>query len=732
MAERDREKGYFKSRVFRRLFLSYALIIALFVAGFLAWYFHSYRANSRAMAREICAERANAFCTGVDRHLLVAQGLCNAMNSSESIRELYQEKYIEGKTVDSMLLYRALSELKRVKASSGSLEVYTVLLGFQGDNRLYTPGTVVSLGSTLAIPDRLPWIGVASAAELLSLQGETNITLNKRFLIYADSYSGLAGNVAKGVALVLTEESALTDCMEAARDAVGGVELRRYSETLYTLGRMDGAGETLEIESLVGKGIGYRLQIANGALAVPFPLTALLPALGTILLGAVFMAITYRYSRRRYAPIGAISSMMSGEGGAGVAEDEMSGIVRGIAGLIGERNGYREQMITISPYASQGALHQLLNGSVRAAQLEVLREERFWELRHAYFAVGIVDLSVDAAAGAVEQRSLDARALAAHACRSYAGEERAVACCPRDIGTLVVVVNSDDRRDAEEAFYELLNRVEEALDDPTTSVTIGVSAPRADLGSLRQACDEAERALENMLTGGRGSVYFEEQDPDAARGDYTFPLDAQKRIAAALREGNTADLDAFMDELWEDNFHKAMLTPRVTRQLVDELHSALSGALRDISAQSTTHIRVERVREPATIEEIFDYYRSTMARAAQACQSALSDEADGEALDREICDYIDANILNPELSLTGVADHFGVSGKYVGGVCKSRFGTTYLQYVRDCRIRRAAELLETTDLSLEEIASRCGFANLLTFRRNFKALMNMNPSDFRK
>ena len=51
---------------------------------------------------EACVQRANAFCTQVDRYLLVAQGLCNAMNSSESIRELFQRDYIEKKTVDSM------------------------------------------------------------------------------------------------------------------------------------------------------------------------------------------------------------------------------------------------------------------------------------------------------------------------------------------------------------------------------------------------------------------------------------------------------------------------------------------------------------------------------------------------------------------------------------------------------------------------------------------------------
>ena len=89
-------------------------------------------------------------------------------------------------------------------------------------------------------------------------------------------------------------------------------------------------------------------------------------------------------------------------------------------------------------------------------------------------------------------------------------------------------------------------------------------------------------------------------------------------------------------------------------------------------------------------------------------------------------------MLSPDLSLTAVADHFGVSSKMVGTVCRERFGKTFLQYVRDCQIQHATRLLQTTDLSLEEISEQCGFTNLLTFRRNFKATMGINPSDYRK
>ena len=170
----------------------------------------------------------------------------------------------------------------------------------------------------------------------------------------------------------------------------------------------------------------------------------------------------------------------------------------------------------------------------------------------------------------------------------------------------------------------------------------------------------------------------------------------------------------------------------LVRQLVDEMHSCISGALRRISENSTTHLRIERMSEPATIEEIFAYYRSTLDRALVTYQAEVAKDEGGGRLQDEICEYINARVLSPDLSLTAVADHFGVSSKMVGTVCRERFGKTFLQYVRDCQIQHATRLLQTTDLSLEEISEQCGFTNLLTFRRNFKATMGINPSDYRK
>jgi len=58
-------------------------------------------------------------------------------------------------------------------------------------------------------------------------------------------------------------------------------------------------------------------------------------------------------------------------------------------------------------------------------------------------------------------------------------------------------------------------------------------------------------------------------------------------------------------------------------------------------------------------------------------------------------------------------------------------GRTPGRYVQDRRLRRAADLLVSSDQSIEEIAQRCGFANRYHFTRVFSQRMDCPPARYR-
>lgn len=85
-----------------------------------------------------------------------------------------------------------------------------------------------------------------------------------------------------------------------------------------------------------------------------------------------------------------------------------------------------------------------------------------------------------------------------------------------------------------------------------------------------------------------------------------------------------------------------------------------------------------------------------------------------------------------ECSLDEIANHFYISRAYLTRIFKSITGFTVKEYLILCRIRNARTLLQTTNLSITEIAARTGFGNITNFEKNFKSMTSMTPMQYRK
>ena len=72
-----------------------------------------------------------------------------------------------------------------------------------------------------------------------------------------------------------------------------------------------------------------------------------------------------------------------------------------------------------------------------------------------------------------------------------------------------------------------------------------------------------------------------------------------------------------------------------------------------------------------------------------------------------------------------------VSPSYFSAVFKRYNGLPPVEYVVGQRVRRAVELIRTTDLPLAEIAAVCGFNNTANFYKAFRRVTGRTPASYR-
>ena len=82
-------------------------------------------------------------------------------------------------------------------------------------------------------------------------------------------------------------------------------------------------------------------------------------------------------------------------------------------------------------------------------------------------------------------------------------------------------------------------------------------------------------------------------------------------------------------------------------------------------------------------------------------------------------------------SARDVAEHFGYNCEYLTTALRRATGKTLTEHIRDARMEQAKNLLLCSDLSVKEIAYRCGFSDEKYFLKVFRAAEDMTPGQYR-
>lgn len=84
-----------------------------------------------------------------------------------------------------------------------------------------------------------------------------------------------------------------------------------------------------------------------------------------------------------------------------------------------------------------------------------------------------------------------------------------------------------------------------------------------------------------------------------------------------------------------------------------------------------------------------------------------------------------------ELTAARIAQSAAVSESECLRCFKSMIGATPIQYVKQLRVQRAAELLESTAERVADVGAACGFQEMSYFARTFRELKGVTPRQYR-
>ncbi len=204
---------------------------------------------------------------------------------------------------------------------------------------------------------------------------------------------------------------------------------------------------------------------------------------------------------------------------------------------------------------------------------------------------------------------------------------------------------------------------------------------------------------------------------------FAVSLAQQTKLASCVASGNADATAACLNEVYKSN-----------EDMSAYWLSRLSGFLLDLLAILATNHKVD-------IKEIFDSSAawtnshntrlliSHVYEAYDRLTRMLAIESD-DIVER-IKRYIDEHISD-EITLSDAADYVGRSYNYISLRFSQVTGEMFSEYLQRRRIKRACELLLTTDMSVTDVAHNVGYRIPSSFIRLFKRETGMTPGQYRE
>lgn len=240
-------------------------------------------------------------------------------------------------------------------------------------------------------------------------------------------------------------------------------------------------------------------------------------------------------------------------------------------------------------------------------------------------------------------------------------------------------------------------------------------AYRGDYGALSSRSD-------NRITVRENECYIGQ--PHAG---YALRADGEESVIIGVLIRKDRFFRTFLPLLSSDaNLFRFFLTPETDEYASDFIHLRF-GDTRHVRA--LLEMMAEEYAYPC--EDTQEMLKSLtlalmilVAREYRRSPGAPGGERTADKIIRYIAGHPDG------ASLKAVAVHFSYNPNYVSGLLKRETGRTFSEISTERRMTRAASLLESTDLPVEEIARMLGYGSSSNFYKAFRSYFGSPPREY--
>ena len=224
------------------------------------------------------------------------------------------------------------------------------------------------------------------------------------------------------------------------------------------------------------------------------------------------------------------------------------------------------------------------------------------------------------------------------------------------------------------------------------------------------------------LVGEIASSHREAREPLLSaghQGRFWYPLETEIRLLALVKKGDRSGVARALEQIRRENLVDRTLSPTVFSNLASAMYSSMVRGLTQTLESDISH-------EDA--QQWFSWFHQQLLQTCSTISDQKKQGAEGKLVEIDL--YLEQNLTDPGLTLFSVAQQFSMTEAFLYHFYRNHAGLSFADSLEKIRIERACRLLVEEQMKISQVIPKTGFTSPSTFRRAFRRVMGVSPSDY--
>ncbi|KAB8136778.1 AraC family transcriptional regulator [Gracilibacillus oryzae] len=463
-------------------------------------------------------------------------------------------------------------------------------------------------------------------------------------------------------------------------------------------------------------------------------------AFGMLLISVVIgIIVSYYLANRNYRPIrDVVNTVIGNNQPKGPFKNELDLIKQSIAGYIHKQSQLNRLIARQEPVIRSDFILRMVRGQVDVTTMSE-RELHFMGVRFTQDFFSTVLIQIDDycqfTKENIDTKWVLSRFIIANLSEELFDGDGYTIEIERD--KLIIVNNHQDNSSQEERkqlrfIKELKGILEERFH---IKITVAISQIHHGLHKISECYGESVMALDYRMIKGPNSIIAYNDIKNNSGCDYHYPTETEVQLLNFAKNGDYANVENTLEQILVNNMRQQEMTPEVSKFLAHDLLSTFIKLLSTLDLEEKKNFIEENkpfhvLSGCRTVQEVQENIKSLYSSFCIKIQNNHSNQ--GERLYQDIIHFIEDNYGDNMLSLSMIADEFGMNSSYLSTFFKKQRDLTISDFIAKVRIEESKRMLTNQKLTIAEVAKRVGYANSVGLIRVFKKVEGVTPGQYRK